>query len=72
MKKWKIGIICGIFLGIVGAFITYMTCDISLISIPVVLLFSMFGAGLLFLSPIFEFVAKCILFFNRSRNWIFV
>ena len=54
MKTWKIGSLTGGLLGVIGTLVTYLTGDISFISLPVVLLFSIFGAGLLFLSPLFE------------------
>jgi hypothetical protein len=57
MKAWEKGAILGVVIGIVGTLVTYLTGDISPISMPVVLLFSLFGAGLLFLSPLFELLA---------------
>ncbi|MCK5466667.1 hypothetical protein KAI56_04225 [Candidatus Parcubacteria bacterium] len=62
MNKWKIGLTCGVVLGIIGTYITHTTGDISLISIPVVFLFSIFGFGLLFLFPVFELVITVIFY----------
>ncbi|MEA3488711.1 MAG: hypothetical protein U9R10_05645 [Euryarchaeota archaeon] len=50
----KKGALSGVLIGVIGTLVTYVTGDISFISVPVVLLFSLFGAGLLFLSPYFE------------------
>jgi hypothetical protein len=54
MKAWKKGFVVGVVIGILGSLVTYITGDISPISIPLVLLFSLFGAGLLFISHNFE------------------
>ena len=54
LKAWKKGALVGGLVGVIGTVITYVSGDISVISIPVILLFSTFGAGLLFLSPYFE------------------
>ena len=54
MKFWKQGAVLGALIGVTGTAITYLTGDISPISIPVVVLFSTFGAGLLFMSAYFE------------------
>jgi len=57
LKAWKKGALVGGLVGVLGTVITHLSGDISLISIPVVLLFSTFGAGLLFLSPYFELLS---------------
>ncbi len=56
-KLSKKGALTGVLIGVIGTLVTYVTGDISFISVPVVLLFSLFGAGLLFLSHLFEFLA---------------
>jgi len=62
MKVWKKGALIGGMVGVIGTLITYLTGDISVISIPVVLLFSIFGAGLLFLSPFFELFTLVVVY----------
>jgi hypothetical protein len=63
MHKWtKRGAIVGGLAGVLGTLVTYVTGDISFISIPVVLLFSLFGMGLLFISPYFEFFSLVIVY----------
>jgi hypothetical protein len=57
IELWEKGALIGGLVGVIGTLVTYMTGDISFISIPVVLSFSIFGAGLLFLSPLFELLA---------------
>ncbi len=42
MKAWKKGAVMGGAIGMVGTLVTYLTVDISLISMPVVLWFSLF------------------------------
>jgi len=62
MKSWKKGALMGGLVGVSGTLLTYVTGDISFISIPVVLLFSIFGAGLLFLSPYFELFTLVVVY----------
>jgi len=57
LELWEKGALVGGLVGVIGTLVTYVTGDISFISIPVVLSFSIFGAGLLFLSHLFEFLA---------------
>ena len=57
IELWEKGALVGGLVGVIGTLVTYMTGDISFISIPVVLSFSIFGAGLLFLSRLFELLA---------------
>ncbi|KAF5432016.1 hypothetical protein C5S39_04545 [Candidatus Methanophagaceae archaeon] len=57
LKLWEKGALVGGLVGVIGTLVTYVTGDISFISIPVVLSFSIFGAGLLFLSHLFELLA---------------
>lgn len=54
MKKGtKIGALIGGLVGVICTIVTYITGDINILSLPVIMLFSIFGAGLLFLSPYF-------------------
>ncbi len=62
MKAWKKGSLVGGLVGVTGTFVTYLTGGISFISLPVVLLFSLFGAGLLFLSPYFELFTLVVVY----------
>jgi hypothetical protein len=62
MKAWKKGAFMGGVVGVLGTFVTYLTGDISFISLPVVLLFSLFGAGLLFLFPYFELFCLVVVY----------
>ncbi len=62
MKAWKKGALVGGLVGVTGTFVTYLTGDISFISLPVVLLFSLFGAGLLFLFPYFELFTLVVVY----------
>lgn len=62
MRAWKNGAFIGGIIGVIGTLVTYLTGDISFISIPVVLLFSIFGAGLLFLSPFFELFTLVVVY----------
>ncbi len=58
----KKGALIGVLIGVIGTLVTYVTGDISFISVPVVLLFSLFGAGLLFLSPYFELFCLVVVY----------
>ena len=62
MRTWQKGAFVGGVIGMIGTLVTYLTGDISFISIPVVLLFSIFGAGLLFLFPFFELFTLMIVY----------
>lgn len=62
LKAWKKGALVGGLVGVLGTVITFVTGDISFISIPIVLLFSTFGAGLLFLSPYFELFTLVVVY----------
>lgn len=62
MRAWQKGAFAGGVIGVIGTLVTYLTGDISFISIPVVLLFSLFGAGLLFLSRCFELFILVIVY----------
>jgi hypothetical protein len=62
MMAWKKGALMGGLVGVIGTLVTYETGDISFVSIPVVLLFSIFGAGLLFLSPYFELFTLVVVY----------
>lgn len=62
MKAWKKGALVGGLVGVTGTFVTYLTGDISFISLPVVLLFSLFGAGLLFLFLYFELFTLVVVY----------
>jgi len=62
MRAWQKGAFVGGVIGVIGTLVTYLTGDISFISIPVVLLFSIFGAGLLFLFPFFELFTLMIVY----------
>ena len=62
MRAWKKGAIMGGIIGMMGTLVTYLTGDISFISLPVVLLFSIFGAGLLFLSRYFELFTLVVVY----------
>jgi len=58
----KKGALIGVLIGVIGTLATYVTGDISFISVPVVLLFSLFGVGLLFLSPYFELFCLVVVY----------
>lgn len=61
MEKWiKRGVIFGILIGVLGTIITRITGDISVISIPVVILFR--GYGLLFTYVIVELIAAVVFY----------
>ena len=62
MRAWQKGAFVGGVIGVIGTLVTYLTGDISFISIPVVLVFSLFGAGLLFTSPFFELFTLVIVY----------
>jgi len=62
VRAWKNGAFIGGIIGVIGTLVTYLTGDISFISIPVVLLFSIFGAGLLFLSHFFELFTLVVVY----------
>ncbi|KAF5411180.1 MAG: hypothetical protein C5S38_09690 [Candidatus Methanophagaceae archaeon] len=62
LELWEKGALIGVLIGVIGTLVTYVTGDISFISIPVVLLFSIFGAGLLFLSPYFELFCLVVVY----------
>lgn len=62
VAPWKRGALIGVVIGFIGTFLTYVTGDISVISIPVVLLFSLFGGGLLFLSLLFELITVALFY----------
>jgi phosphate starvation-inducible membrane PsiE len=62
MKAWEKGALVGGLVGVTGTFVTYLTGDISFISLPVVLLFSLFGAGLLFLFLYFELFTLVVVY----------
>jgi hypothetical protein len=54
LKSWQKGALIGGIIGVIGTLITIITGDISIISLPVVIIFAYVGYGLLFLSPLIE------------------
>lgn len=60
METWKIGALIGVIIGITGTVITRTTGDISIISVPVVLLFRSYG--LLFVYPLFELLTTIVFY----------
>jgi len=62
LKIWQKGALIGGIIGVIGALITIITRDISIISLPVVFIFSRLGLGLLFLSSLFEFITVVLFY----------
>jgi hypothetical protein len=62
LKSWQKGALIGGIIGVIGTLITAITGDISIISIPVLIIFSFLGIGLLFLSRIFELITVVVFY----------
>lgn len=62
LKVWQKGALIGAIIGVIGTLITIITRDISIISFPVVYIFSRLGLGLLFLSSLFELITVVVFY----------
>lgn len=62
LKNWQKGALIGGIIGVIGTSITMITGDISIISLPVVVIFAYIGYGLLFLSHLFEFITVVVFY----------
>lgn len=62
LKGWQKGALIGVIIGVIGTLITSITGDISIISLPVLIIFAYLGIGLILLSRIFELFTVVIFY----------